>query len=351
MRASVPPPEYFRHDQRHYLAMADASAAPQNAAVTAPYGWRLLPSALVRWSGLPPRTGFRALTLATLALIPPAAAIMLMAAGVSTVSAIALGVLMALAPPVAGYLSWDFIRPDGPSLLLVIVSAWAVLRTRPVLFIVTLVALSLTKETWLVSAGFALVWARAYNPAFWRWAIAGAALAFAVAAGLRVAIPAPEPYAFAAIVRDLYWPLDVRTIARRLLLATAATWNVLTPLAAFAIASRFGEPRAQAAAIAILIAGAQILVAIDTQRLVAAAYPFVLLACAWELDRLPQSNRMAAGAILALAQLPWLLSYARVRPLSLRGVEVALVLLSLAAAAWGFRARLAQSPAARSRTT
>ena len=349
-RAAPPPADYFQHDQRHYLAMADAGTPPSPAARTAPYSWRLLPSALVRWSGLPPGTGFHALTLVTLALIPPAAAVMLTAAGVSTISALTMGAAIALAPAVAGYLSWDFIRPDGPSLLLVIVSAWAAIRARPVAFIATLVALSLTKETWLIGAGFALVWSRAYRPAFWRWAVAGAALAFAGAAAVRVALPAVEPYSVATIVRDLYWPIDLRTVARRLLLATAGTWNVLTPLAAFAVARRCREPRAHAVALAIGIASAQILVAIDTQRLVAAAYPFVVLACAWELDRLPHPARAAAGVLLALAQVPWLVTYARVRPLPLRSVEIALVVMALAAAAWGFRAGRAQPPAARSLT-
>ena len=212
----------------------------------------------------------------------------------------------------AGYLSWDFIRPDGLSLLLIVISAWAVISARPAIFIAALLALSLTKETWLVSAVFALAWSRAERPAFWKWAVAGTVLALVVAAGVRFAIPAAQGHSLAGIVRDLYWPLELRTVARRLLLATAATWNLLTPLAAFALVRRIRQPRAWPVALAILVASAQILVAIDTQRLVAAAYPFVLLACAWEVDRLtPPGGGSLLGLLLATAQVPWLLTYAR----------------------------------------
>jgi hypothetical protein len=110
---------------------------------------------------------------------------------------------------------------------------------------------------------------------------------------------------------------------------------VLTPIAALALARRIRQPRAWAVAIPLTIATAQILVAIDTQRLVAAAYPFVLLACAWELDRLAPRTQALAGLLVVLAQVPWLVTYARIWPLPLRGVEIALVGLTLAAIVLG----------------
>lgn len=336
-RAQLPSADFFLHDQQRYVEMADP-AIPAAPTTVAPFCWRLLPPALVRASGLPAPRGFHALTLATLALIPPVTALMLSAAGISSGSALALSVAAALAPAVAGYLSWDFIRPDGPSLLLVLVVAWAAIRGRPAVFVIALVALSLTKETWLVAAAFALVWSAACRPPFWRWAVAGTAAAALVALAVRLAIPATHAYSFAAIARELYWPLDLTTIARRMLLATAATWNVLAPIAAFALARRLREPRAWAVIVPIVIASAQVLVAIDTQRLVAAAYPFVLLACGWELDRVVSSRRAAAGAALAVGQLPWLVTYARVWPLPLRGVEIVLAILMIAAMLAGMRA-------------
>ena len=337
-RASLPPPSYFLHDQQHYLALAKKGTAPffdqkrGQPVVAAPFRWRLLPSAIVRASGLPAERGFHALAVFALAAAPPAIAIMLSAAGVSALSSLMLGMVAALAPPVAGYLSWDFIRPDGVSLLLIVLAAWAAISARPVAFIASIVALSLTKETWVIAAAFALVWSRAYARSFWKWALAGTLLALVAAAGVRLALPAPQAYSLAANVADLYLPVDPRTIARRLLLATTGTWTVLTPVAAFALATRLREPRTWAVGVALTIATAQILVAIDTQRLVAAALPFVLLACGWELDRLAPFRRIAGIGLLALAQLPWLLAYARVWSPPLRGIEVALALAAVGAA-------------------
>lgn len=335
-RASLPPAVYFEHDQRHYLA----AAAGDTRSVDAPFAWRVLPPALVRASRLPPARGFRTLTLLALMLVPPVIALMLSAAGISTATAFVLGALSAFAPPVAGYLSWDYIRPDGVSLLLIAVTAWSAIRQRPCAFAIAMAALALTKETWVIAAAFALLWSRAVAPEFRRAAAAGTLIAFVTAVAVRIVTSTPQPYSIFANVRELYWPFDARTIARRLLLATASTWTVLLPVAAFALVRRIREPRAWAASAALAIATAQILVAIDTQRIVAAGLPFLLLACAWELDGLATpSRRMAAGAVLAALQLPWLLAYARVWAPPLRGVEVGLVCVSLAAAACGWRAR------------
>ena len=272
-----------------------------------------------------------------LTLIPPLTAAFVAAAGASAASALLMGAVAAVAPPVVGYLSWDHIRPDSLSLFLIVLSAWAVVTGRGAVFTGAIAALSLTKETWLISAAFALVWTRFFRPAWWkrggrRLRRSGSRShdhASPRDSGIRSLFPD-------ANVRERFWPLEVRNIGRRLLLATAATWNVLTPIAAFALARRIREPRAWAVAIPLTIATAQILVAIDTQRLVAAAYPFVLLACAWELDRLAPRTQALAGLLIGLAQVPWLVTYAgRIWPLPLRGVEIGLVGLTLAAIVFG----------------
>jgi hypothetical protein len=333
--ASPPPPPYFLADQASYLAMADPPAHPDNDTHGAPFCWRVLPSALVRVSRLPPEAGFQVLTLATLALIPPLTAAFVAAAGASASSAFVAGATIAVAPAVAGYLSWDYIRPDGLSLLLIVLSAWSLVRGRGVIFVAALAALALTKETWILSAAFALVWTHFCRPASRKWAVAGSLLALGLALALRLAIPPSHHYSWIENARALYLPLDGRTIARRLLLATASTWNVLTPIAGFALARRIREPSAWAVAIALTIATSQILVAIDTQRLVAAGYPFVLLACTWVLDRLPRRLQPIAGGSIVIAQGPWLVTYARSWDLPLRGMEIALTGVTLAAIVYG----------------
>jgi hypothetical protein len=82
-----------------------------------------------------------------------------------------------------------------------------------------------------------------------------------------------------------------------------------------------------------------VLFASDTQRLVAAAYPFVLAVCAFELDRLPERRRRLVGAALIVGQLPWLMVYGRIVPElpGIRAAEIAIFVFSLAIAAvtWG----------------
>jgi hypothetical protein len=63
----------------------------------------------------------------------------------------------------------------------------------------------------------------------------------------------------------------------------------------------------------------------------------VLLACAWELDQLEPDARRALAAALAVAQIPWLLTYGRVWMLPLRGVEIALAVTAVCALILGLR--------------
>jgi hypothetical protein len=92
------------------------------------------------------------------------------------------------------------------------------------------------------------------------------------------------------------------------------------------------------------VAMVQLLVATDNERVVAAAYPFVLAWCALQLDTIDERRRRWAGLAILLAQIPWLLVMGRVWPVPLpedqlphfppiRYVEIAIVLGSAAAAA------------------
>jgi hypothetical protein len=112
---------------------------------------------------------------------------------------------------------------------------------------------------------------------------------------------------------------------------------LLLPNASYAISRRLREPPAWSVSAALAIATAQILVAIDTQRLVAAGLPFVLLACAWELDDVKSSRRIAIAAAAVAAQLPWLLAYARIWTPPLRPVEVVLAVVTVMGALYAWR--------------
>lgn len=75
----------------------------------------------------------------------------------------------------------------------------------------------------------------------------------------------------------------------------------------------------------IVVSTAQVLVAIDTQRLDAAAYPFALAGAALALDDLDERSRRTAGIFFIAGQLPWLGEYSSLIDLPLRGVEILLV--------------------------
>jgi hypothetical protein len=158
-------------------------------------------------------------------------------------------------------------------------------------------------------------------------AVIAAALTLTVT--VRMTIAPAEPYSLIGLLAESIRPIDPRDMARRLLLATGGTWNVLLPLAAAALIRMRGTRVAAALAAPIALSTAQILIASDTARPVAAAYPFVMMAAALELDRLRPARRATVSIIVVLAQIPWLLTYAWVARLPLRGVEIALVLAAM----------------------
>jgi hypothetical protein len=319
-------------DRDVYLAMADRPFSETAAVRHPPFCWRILPSWLVWASGLEPETGFALLSLASAALFPPAIVSLLLALRISFGTAVTMGGVAALAPPIVGYLSWCPPMTDAFALLLGTVAAVATVRKNHALFAASLLALALTKETWTLAAVFALLWTwrDGRRQLAIRTAVIAAALALAVT--VRVVIAPAEPYSLTGLLAESARPNDLRDIARRLLLATGATWNVLLPLAAAALIRLRSTRVATALAAPIALSTAQILIASDTARPVAAAYPFVMVAVALELDRLRPARRAAVSILIVLAQIPWLLTYAWVVRLPLRGVEIALVLAAMAMA-------------------
>lgn len=329
---AAPPDAAMVPDRDVYLAMADRPFSDAPMVRHPPFCWRILPSWLVWASGLEPRTGFALLTLASAALFPLGVLSLLLAVRVSFVSALAMGGVASLAPPIVGYLSWCSAMTDAFALLLGTMAATAVVSGHRALFAASLLALALTKETWTIAAVFALLWTWRGNRRQLAIVTAVIAAALALTVTVRVAITPAEPYSLTGLLAQSFRPIDPRDIARRLLLATGATWNVLLPLASAALIRIRGTRVAAALAVPIALSTAQILIASDTARPVAAAYPFVMMAAALELDRLPPKRRVIVSILVVLAQMPWLLTYAWVVRLPLRGVELALVLATIVTA-------------------
>jgi hypothetical protein len=210
--------------------------------------------------------------------------------------------------------------------------------------ILAILALSLTKETVLLAAFFAIGW----SVLFARKMLPVALLATAAGVLLRwillpLWLPSPAADGFANLngFHGVIDSLSFHYVARRGLLATASTFNVLLPLAAMAVIRERRSARGWLFAASIAVAFSQTLFASDTQRVTAAAYPFVLVLCGFELDRLAEDRRWFVGALLVAAQCPWLLVYGRLVPdlPGIRFVEIVIFVASVSAAAvtWASR--------------
>jgi hypothetical protein len=335
-RAS-PPPGAMAGDQQVYRAMAAHPFALDPADLKAPWCWRVLPSLIVRATGLGPDLGFHVLTVTSFALLPAAVMVLLLALRVSPLTAGLIGGVAATVPPLAGYLAWAYAMTDAFAVLVCVGAVWSTVTRRAVPLAVCLVALALTKETWIVTAAFAVLWTRAHHRPWLPRVLVIIAVAALVNVSLRFAIHPSESYSALRAAQGLYLPLSMSNILRRLLLATGTTWNVLTPILALSLARLWRGGRGIALAVPIALAMLQPLVATETIRPVASAYPFVLIACALELDRWSPGWRRVAGGVVIAAQFPWLLEFGYVAHFPLRGIEIALVLTAVVLIPFGWR--------------
>jgi len=346
-RFAMPAPAfYFANDQQAYLSLSKHPFV-QTPAVYAPASWRVFPPlvarAIAEASGTDAEHGFLILTFGCLALIPIAAFLFLTALGLSPQTGLVGAAVVALSPTVLGYTAWDVVRVDPPSLLLLFVASYAVIRRLPVILIASAVALALTKETVFLGVFFALAWAVRFD----RRMLASALVSLAAAVVVRVIIlprVMPSPIAFDNLfaLNDLIQQFTPRYAARRLLLATATTWNLMLPLAALWLTTSLRDRLAQVLLATIIVAESQILVASETQRIVAAGYPYVVASAGFALEEIGRRYGRARGAALDVAlvgaQLPWLWENGRIVHLAwLRGVEIAIVIATAALAVWGVR--------------
>jgi hypothetical protein len=181
-------------------------------------------------------------------------------------------------------------------------------------------------------------------------AVLSAVLAFGIRSLLQWWMPSSYPFDNLKDFRVVMASMSVPYAARRLLLTTAGTWNLLVPLVAVAMVSRRWSGREVALAGALAVTMIQLLFAGDNERVVAAGYPFVLAWCALQLDAIDEPRRRWAAAAIVLAQIPWLLQMGRVWPVPLpddrlpsyppiRYVEIAIAVGTAAAAALAWTRR------------
>ena len=347
--AAPAPAHQFATDQPTYLAIARAPFSDDPLVRRAPYSRRVLMPLAARGVGAlagGPERGFLIVTFATFAALPLAAYCWLTAVGASRTSAFTGAGVMALAPPVVGLFAWDPVRVDSLLLLLLFGAAIATVRGHGIAMLALLGAAVLTKESGAIGIAFALAWALLVDRRLLPYAAAAAVIAIGVRVLLRWWLPAAPEFPFDNMdaVRVMLDSLSIGYAGRRLLLATAGTWNLLVPFAAAAIASRLPRGRELALTTALAVAMMQLVFASDNERLVAAGYPFVLALCATQLDTFEPRTRTMIGIVLVLAQIPWLLQMGRVWPVPqddtlphfppIRFVEIGIFLVTIVAGTW-----------------
>jgi hypothetical protein len=343
-----PPAIWDQFDQPVYRAMADHPFSADPDVTTPPWCWRVLPSLIVHEMHLGADRGFHVLTLGSFAALPAVMMLLLRSMRISESTTILIGALAALLPPINGNLAWAYAMTDAFVVVLIACAVWATVAQNKAAMALCLILLALSKETWTLAAAFAVIWTALFNRAALTAVAAAVVAAGLVFGGLRVLIHPSAPYSTLATFENLYLPWSARNVLRRALLATAGTWNVLTPVLAVSLARLRLRREALAIGCVVVLSMLQPLLATETMRPVAAAAPVVFIACAMEFERWPSRVRRGAGPLLVAAQIPWLLSYGYVARPPLRWAEILLAVVSLVAIplAWG---RVAPQPPNRDR--
>ena len=344
--AAPAPWHYFAHDQQVYLAIARAPFSSDPMVHHGSGSWRILPPLAARCIGMlfgGPERGFLVLTFATFALLPGACLVWLRSLGVAHAASWPCAAVIAIAPPVVGLLAWDVVRVDSVGLLLLFGATTAVARGQGLWLCVAVALMAFTKETALIGAFFALSWAALVDRRMLPAAVAAAALAFGIRGVLQWSIATWPPFDNLKDFRVVMASMSPVYAARRLLLATAGTWNLILPVVAAGMASRRWGGREVALTGALAVTMVQLLFSTDNERVVAAGYPFVLAWCALQLATMEPRARRWVGVAMVAGQIPWLLEMGRVWPPPLpegqlphfppiRYVEIAIVLISAATA-------------------
>ncbi|WP_322795454.1 hypothetical protein [Tepidiforma sp.] len=307
---------------RHYYLEA-ARVGPWDFHI-APYCWRVLvPTAA--WLAPPPeQVTFFAIAAAGAVIFGATLWLLLREAGLSAAQTAA-GVLLAFG------LGWglryqlaDFWLPDAAAGACIVLAMRFAHRGRAVLFALTLLAGALLKEVTLAAAPLALTLWPGQAPLCERLLRAGAAVAPAAAAtvAVRLAIPAwnddaaylaslppvisrfPEVvanYDYAVLLREIGWEERIRGFDGDLAqaLTVRSFGSVLLVLATAGALARPG--RAARLAPFVLLVFAQLLIARDTERLMAFASPAMAWLAAEGAAALEGRGWLMGGEALLLA--------------------------------------------------
>jgi hypothetical protein len=330
----------FPVDQQYYLAMARAPFGPRAEVHQPPFCWRLLPALLAHLAPAAEH-GFRFITLASFAVLPAVVFWLARAVGSSVTSGLLAAALTIVAPPIIGLLSWDPIRPDPLATVLLGTASASVVRRNVPIALLSTVALALTKETVLIAVVFAIAWSALVDGRVWRLALGLAVAAVGILGAVRLLVQPVTSYPVLRAAEEIYLPFSWVNVARRLLLATATTWNFLFPFSVWSLLRDRDTRLSMVLAVCLAFVTAQIIVSFDIPRVVACGWPFVIAAIARALDRYSVPARVTVTVALALCQIPWLLAYGQIAASRLRPMEIILALSTVPVAVLAVRYRSA----------
>jgi hypothetical protein len=290
-------------DQARYLAMATHPFSMDALVREPPFCWRILVPLVVSILPLPAPTGFWILTVLSLAVATLALEWFLLGLGLPPAAAAAGGFAFVLLGPAAGFTLWDFMLVDPESFALLALALALAVHRRGLLLLVTLLIFAATKETAFIGAIFGVIWA--FEKRDWtllRWAAGGLVGVIAIIFLIRLALPANASYGYLTEMQRIhatYTPTWSAFEQQTILSGTIDAWNILLPLAILQLIHRPRVWRSPAFVSVLVVVYAQLIIAANTQRLVAYAFPVMIAAAAFEIEYL-------AGRLQVSRWLLWL---------------------------------------------
>jgi hypothetical protein len=326
----VYPDPLHRGDDYYYVPMAlHPLSDPTSVAHDPPFAYRLLTPLIVHalyTIGVSIATGYWLVTVAGLFGTTVALQWFLRGLHLSRGASVAGGLAFVLLGPASGLALWSYEGVEPVALLLLVLACGCAVHGRGWALVLVGALGGAAKEVVALGCVFALLWAWSRRDRVLLWWSVGGLAAFAATAGaIRVVWPARQ--GVYSISFAFYYVYDyllrasgtggwhaVEYVATRLLAATVGTWTVLLPIA---LLQFWHAPRVwdRWPMLLVLVAGAaaQIIVAIDLERLAVYGFPAVLAACCFEVEYAAEHLRVSRWLLwlpILAAQVYWWLPYA-----------------------------------------
>jgi len=183
-------------------------------------------------------------------------------------------------------------------------------RRGPWLLIV-LIFYALEKETVLFAAVFAIIFSvEQRDKRLLSWSVAGLVVSATIQAAIHFLIHADQPYSLLTefnTVRSMY-EMNANEIWWRLVDTFAGTWSMLFPIAALQFMHRPRILLRPSFLVVLTASTAQVLVSINSSRVVVYAFPVVIAAFVFEIEYLSRETHLRPWMFwipILVLQVPW----------------------------------------------